>query len=258
MGLQIEPEKAMRKIDDFLEQIDDLLDKRYDEGKEEKRAMSTKLDNFTKVAFENGDEKANKLHKSIAVLGGRKSEREKQEEYEDSLKRKKRHLEAWKEQIELEEDFDSSSEEESEEDEMSSESKEGRDFAAIENEIQKLEDDLPVYSEELKISVEELRDGHLLASVMITGRVIDYTLDQIKSSQGLGGPEEVLEHLEDNNIADSGGVKVTDSIKSYRDKYTHEVGKMPPTTDAMIILLGCAKLLHNIVDEGKESEYDLA
>ena len=259
MGLEIEPDKAMAKIDDFLEQIDELLDKRYDEGKEEKRAMSTKLDNFTKVAFSEGNQKVKKLHRSVGVIGGKRTESEKQERYEDSLKRKKNNLQAWKEQIELEEDVESLYEDEDEK-ESSENSSEGvkQGFTAIENEIIRIEEDLPVYSEELKKSVEELRDGHLLASVMITGRVIDYTLDQIKSSQQLGGPEEVLDYLENNDIADSEGIQITDTIKSYRDKYTHELGATPPTTDAMIILVGCTKLLHNIVDEGKESEYNLA
>lgn len=93
---------------------------------------------------------------------------------------------------------------------------------------------------------------------MITGRVIDHTIDQIKSSQNLGGPEEVLDHLEENNIIDSREGKITDSIKSYRDVYTHEVGKSPDVNEALIILLGCAKLLHNIQEQGKARDYDLA
>lgn len=260
MSLEIDPDKAMAKIDEFLEQIDELLDKRYDEGEEEKRAMSTKLDNFTKVAFSEGDEKVSKLHRSVGIIGGTRTESEKQERYEDSLKRKKRNLEAWKEQIELEEDVESlyDADDEHEEDDHSENSEVKKDYAGIRSEIVRIENDLPVYADELKKSVEELEDNHLLASVMITGRVIDYTLDQIKSSQQLGGPEEVLEHLENNNIADSEGIKITDTIKSYRDKYTHDLDTMPPPTDAMIILVGCTKLLHNIVDEGKENEYNLA
>lgn len=93
---------------------------------------------------------------------------------------------------------------------------------------------------------------------MITGRVIDHTIDQIKSSQNLGGPEEVLDHLEENNIIDSREGKITDSIKSYRDVYAHEVGKTPDFNETLIILLGCAKLLDNIQDAGKTREYDLA
>ncbi|WP_414836418.1 hypothetical protein [Candidatus Nanohalococcus occultus] len=262
MSLEIDPDKAMAKIDEFLEQIDELLDKRYDEGKEQKRAMSTKLDNFTKVAFSEGDQKVKKLHRSVGVIGGKRTESEKQERYEDSLKRKKRNLEAWQEQIELEEDveslYDADDTEEREEENQTSNDEAEQGYIGIKNEIVRIEDELPLYADELKKSLERLNDGHLLASVMITGRVIDYTLDQIKSSQQLGNPEEVLEHLDENNIADSEGIKITDTIKSYRDKYTHELGTIPPQTDAIIILAGCTKLLHNIIDEEKKGEYNLA
>jgi len=57
MSLQIDPDRAEKRIDEFLQQIDELLDKRYDEGKAEKRSMSTKLDNFAEVAFSDGKKK---------------------------------------------------------------------------------------------------------------------------------------------------------------------------------------------------------
>lgn len=247
MTLEIEPDKARERIDEFLEQIDNLLEKRYDEGKDEKRAMSTKLDNFAKVAFTNGNEKKNSLHPSVRVSTiGEKSPAKKQEEYEESLKMKKRNLEAWKEQIELEEGVTSRDRYASDE------------YKEVEAEISNIYEDLPLYANDLEKSLEELRSDHLLASAMITGRVIDHTIDQIKSSQRLGGPEEVLDHLEENGIIDSREGQITESIKSYRDVYTHEVGKIPDVSETLIILLGCAKLLHNIQDANKAREYDLA
>lgn len=106
MTLQIDPDKARERIDEFLEQIDDLLEKRYDEGKEEKRTMSTKLDNFAEVAFSDGKEKKDSLHPSVVFATfGEKNPQEKQRRYEKSLKQKKRHLKAWKQQIELEEEM---------------------------------------------------------------------------------------------------------------------------------------------------------
>lgn len=247
MTLEIEPNKARERIDEFLEQIDELLDKRYDEGKEEKRAMSTKLDNFAEVAFSDGKEKKSSLHRSVGVVSlSEKSPRKKQEEYEESLKRKRRNLHAWKEQIDLEEGTDSES------------GSDSGEYKEVEQEISSIRDELPIYADDLEKSLDELRDGHYLASTMIAGRVIDHTIDQIKSSQQLGDPEEVLEHLESNNIVDSTEGQITDSIKSYRDIFTHEIGKTPDLSETLIILLGCSKLLHSIQEEGKTREYDLA
>lgn len=247
MTLEIDPDKARERIDEFLETIDELLDKRYDEGKEEKQTLSTKLDNFAEFAFSEGSKKKNSLHPSVRVstIGG-KSPQKKQQEYEKSLKRKRRHLEAWKEQIELQDGTTSESDHVD------------KDYTEIEREISKINERLPLYADDLQQSLEELRNGHLLACVMIAGRVIDHTIDQIKSSQRLGDPEEVLSHLEENGIVDSREGQITDSIKSYRDVYTHEVGKVPDFNEALIILLGCAKLLHNIQEAGQAREYDLA
>lgn len=245
MSLEINPNEARKRIDEFIEQIDELLEKGYREGKDEKRTMSTKLDNFAEVAFSDGDNKKNNLHPVAATFGSRNA-RQKQRDYENSLKRKRRELEAWKQQIELEEGSDPQ------------DASGDNDYSQIQAEISKLEDELPLYASELEQSLEELKSDHLLASTLIAGRVIDYTIDQIKSSQQLGGPEEVLDHLEQNGIVDSREGKITDSIKSYRDVYTHEVGMVPDFNETMIILLGCAKLLHNIQDAGKTREYDLA
>lgn len=247
MTLEIDPEKARERIDEFLDQIDKLLDKKYTEGQEEKRDMSTKLDNFAEVAFSNGEKKRNSLHRSVvSATWGRTDPRKEQRNYEKSLKKKKRELEAWKQQIELEEDL------------VSDDDGGTEGYKEIEGEISKVREELPIYADDLEQSLEELRSGHLLASAMITGRVIDHTLDQIKSSQRLGKPEEVLEHLEENGIVDSREGKITDSIKSYRDIYAHEVGQVPEFNETLIILLGCAKLLHNIQDANKTREYDLA
>lgn len=89
MSLEIDPEEGNKRIDEFLEQIEELLDKNYNEGKEEKRSMSTKLDNFAEFAFSDGKDKKNDLHRPVGGVWGRKNPRQKQRDYEKSLKHKK-------------------------------------------------------------------------------------------------------------------------------------------------------------------------
>ena len=247
MSLEIDPDTAKKRINEFLEQIEELLEKNYAEGKDEKRSMGTKLDNFAEVAFTDGEKKKDSLHPSaVAASFGGRSERKKQKDYEDSLKRKKRHLEAWKEQIELEKD------------DYSEPDKHTDEYNEIQTLLSDIRERLPIYADDLETSLSELKSGHHLASVLITGRVIDHTIDQIKSSQHLGGPEEVLEHLEENGIIDSTEGQITESVKSYRDIYTHEIGKKPDYSETLIILLGCTKLLQKIQESQKTREYDLA
>lgn len=247
MTVEIDPDKAHERIDEFLEEIDELLDKRFDQGKEDKKSLSAKLDNFAKMAFSDGEEKRDSLYPSatVATFGGR-SKHKKQQDYEESLKRKKRQLEAWKQQIELESDL------------TTNESGDDSNYTEIEEEISELNKELPLYAEDLQQSLDELESGHHLASAMIAGRVIDHTIDQIKSSQSLGGPDEVLDQLEENGVVDSNEGQIMNAVKSYRNVYAHEVGKSPDVKETFIILLGCAKLLHNIQSASKTREFDLA
>lgn len=247
MTVEIDSDEAHKRINTFLGEIDELLDKPFDKGREEKKSLSARLDNFAKVAFSDGEEKRDSLHPSatVATFGG-KSRHKKQQDYENSLKRKKRQLEAWKQQIELESDL------------TTNESEADSDYTEIKEEISELDTELPLYAEDLQQSLNELESGHHLASAMIAGRVIDHTIDRIKSSQSLGNPDEVLDQLEENGVVDSNEGQIMNAVKSYRNRYAHEVGKSPDVKEAFIILLGCAKLLHNIQSAGKTREFDLA
>lgn len=207
--------------------------------------MSAKLDNFAEVAFSDGENKRESLqYRALSTLNP--SQSEKQRRYNNSLKHKRDQLEAWKQQIELESDL------------TTNDSSNESDYTEIEEEISELDKELPLYAEDLQQSLIELENGHHLASAMIAGRVIDHTIDQIKSSQSLGGPDEVLDRLEENGVVDSNEGQIMNAVKSYRNVYAHEVGKSPDVKESFIILLGCAKLLHNIQSEGKTREYDLA
>lgn len=245
MTVEIDPDKAHERIDEFLDKIDELLNKKVDKGKDDKESLSAKLDNFAEVAFSDGKDKRESLqYRALSTFNP--SQKEKQRRYNASLKHKRDQLEAWKQQIELESDL------------TTNHSSNDSDYTEIEKEISELDKELPLYAEDLQQSLDELENGHHLASAMIAGRVIDHTIDQIKSSQSLGGPGEVLDQLEENGVVDSNEGQIMNAVKSYRNRYAHEVGKSPDIKETFIILLGCAKLLHNIQSAGKTREFDLA
>ena len=95
MAVKIDPDKAHERIDLFLEKIDELLNKRVDEGKDDKESLSAKLDNFAEVAFSDGKDKRESLqYRALSTLNP--SQSEKQRRYNASLKHKRDQLEAWK------------------------------------------------------------------------------------------------------------------------------------------------------------------
>jgi len=102
MGLKIQPEKAMEKVLDFIQETDKLLQKNYSEGKEEYYGLDTRIRNFVNAAFDDAKQKiASYSGLAIGVIGRELTPEKKQNNYLDDLKRTRRHLVAWKEEIEL-------------------------------------------------------------------------------------------------------------------------------------------------------------
>ncbi|WEL23334.1 hypothetical protein [Candidatus Nanohalovita haloferacivicina] len=100
--LQIDPEKAEEKIDEFIKQAEGLLELSYEKGKQEKKEMETRLDNFAKTAFSDGEEKKDNLYPDVVTGAIGLNSKQRQNRYEDQINRKLRNLKAWKEQVELE------------------------------------------------------------------------------------------------------------------------------------------------------------
>lgn len=102
MSLKIPPEKAMEKIETFIQETDKLLQKNYSESKEEYYELDTRIRTFINAAFDDAKQKINSYSGfSVVVVGREHTPEEKQEDYLGDLKRVKRHLVAWKEEIEL-------------------------------------------------------------------------------------------------------------------------------------------------------------
>lgn len=142
---------------------------------------------------------------------------------------------------------------------VSFEEEEEEELKQVSKEIeQELETDFPVLSSELYKSLDELRDGHLLASSLICGRIMDYALDKIGAAMKTDSVSDQLEHLASEDIIyESTEGKITDAIKQYRNMYAHEPGKHPDISDSLIILMGTTKFLKNIKESGKAEEFEL-
>jgi hypothetical protein len=97
----MDPGKANEYLDEYLAEIEELMELSYKEGNEKKADLDSRIQGFVNAAFENGKEKGYSSSRSFSavVMGHVPSESEKQEKYISSLKLMKKHLIRFKEEI---------------------------------------------------------------------------------------------------------------------------------------------------------------
>lgn len=102
MTLKIDAQKAKERIEVFLAEVEELLKLSYNEGKEKDYGLDTRIRNFVKMAFSDGNDKIKSYSGFFMAIGGHEeTAEEKQRDYLNGLKRSKRHLTAWKEEVEV-------------------------------------------------------------------------------------------------------------------------------------------------------------
>lgn len=101
----VDLEEVRSKIESYLSEVDSLLEKSYSDGKDDMRDLDTRIRNFIRMAFSDGEEKLEaymrSVHFAVAVLGYEETEEEKQEDYISRLGKIRRHLRAYKEEVDL-------------------------------------------------------------------------------------------------------------------------------------------------------------
>jgi len=97
IGLDI----AKKKIESFIKEVDILSNQTYSGGQEKLYELDTRIRNFINVAFEDADKRRRDYVGLVFGISGERSSTEKQKDYIDDIKGKKRYLVAWLEEIEL-------------------------------------------------------------------------------------------------------------------------------------------------------------
>jgi hypothetical protein len=99
------------------------------------------------------------------------------------------------------------------------------------------------YGMNLEEAINECEKGHHLASVLITSRIIRYTLDRIEGKL----IEEKINFLRVKGTIEKGREDITASIiksdKEARDHLSHIINIFPRSSDALALLGDCVKLL---------------
>ena len=103
--MQLNPQSAMNFLEGYIKKVDELLNKSYKEGEDEKEQLNKIIQNFIRTTFLDGKEKLNDYTSSVnfyfGVAGYEETEQEKQEDYISRLKSMKNHLIAFQEELKL-------------------------------------------------------------------------------------------------------------------------------------------------------------
>lgn len=102
MSLEMNPDTVLEKIDEYLIEVRELLEKGYSEGSEDKQGLNTRVRTFAKKAFSDSKDKLNSYTGPLVAVAGERTLREKQKDYRNKLNRMRNHLKAWREEAELE------------------------------------------------------------------------------------------------------------------------------------------------------------
>lgn len=100
MTLQVSPSDALDKIEEFIEEIEELLEMPREEGEDRKEDLRRDVENFMNVAFSDSDEKL-KNFRTLEFIVKEKTDEEKQEKYESDLNHYKECLQDLEDEIEL-------------------------------------------------------------------------------------------------------------------------------------------------------------
>ena len=105
MNPEVDPEQAIRKIDEYLNKIKELLRTKFNIGESEKSELDTKIQVFIRATFRDDDKKLqdykNAVHFYVGIVGVEETEQEKQEDYISRLTTMKNHLLAFKDELTL-------------------------------------------------------------------------------------------------------------------------------------------------------------
>jgi len=127
-------------------------------------------------------------------------------------------------------------------------------LTALRKELEKLSDVLPdiYYERNLKEAIDEYEKGDYLASVLISGRVIIYALNQIPGESD----KEKVKFLRDNGIVEKERKDIHESIikasRKARNFFSHDIKVFPTPSEAHSLLgdaIGILKIVSKVLEE---------
>ena len=112
-------------------------------------------------------------------------------------------------------------------------------------------DKMPIFKEDLSKSLDLLERGYYLGSVLIAGRLIDYSFSKILKDVDLQSGESKVEGIvrkleEDDEIYESSDGKIVQALRTYRNLYSHNPGAEPDSDKSIMIIAGTIDYLKTL------------
>jgi predicted nucleotide-binding protein len=105
---RISRQKALSKIEGYLEKLNQMEKMSYQDGEELREEMNVSIRTFIPLAFEDGEKKVKDfdeyVNSYVVPVGREKSPKEEQEDYIGRVRDARKFLVAWKEELEMTED----------------------------------------------------------------------------------------------------------------------------------------------------------
>jgi predicted nucleotide-binding protein len=102
---KLDPLRALPKIDEYLAEVNRLLELDYKTGSQEKELINKKIQSFITIAFDDGKDKLKDYNGDVnfifAVVGYNKTDEEEQADYDSRLQSMKKFLLAYREELQL-------------------------------------------------------------------------------------------------------------------------------------------------------------
>ncbi|HUV79773.1 MAG TPA: hypothetical protein VMW40_02960 [Candidatus Bathyarchaeia archaeon] len=131
-------------------------------------------------------------------------------------------------------------------------------LAAFREQLETLSEVLPDINYEINVNeaLNEYERGAYLASALISGRVILYTLNQIRGESA----EKKVQFLREKGIIEKGGKEVYESIlnadRKARNLFSFDLSVFPSSSDALLLLGDAIEILEivsNVLNAEKKS-----
>jgi hypothetical protein len=142
-----------------------------------------------------------------------------------------------------------------------------KELKSLEDKIkEEIEPVLPLFSHDLIESVKCFRNGEFLGSVLICGRIIEFLIEKVGSQVSNNSKAEpkqksdaFYDFLKNKKVIDDDeGKKILEAIKSYRNKYSHDIKLYPDLEESLIILSGVTSLISKVAKNKEEFSFLLS
>jgi len=113
-----------------------------------------------------------------------------------------------------------------------------------------------LYEENLNEALDELESGHFLASALITSRVVDYTLKQLKIQEDKQEIKSLIKNITEEK-SDTILKQQTETISRLsRNLYNHRIDRFAKSSNAFSLLSDCLFLL-DIYEKSHNNRYKI-